>query len=134
MGAAGTTFSDFAVDVIKPLYAYDSALTEDDGTIISNGVWHTDLSDDVDVSSWAVHEWNRDQKNYGTLPAGHTVAVVADTGDAAYVNIYLANAPDDKSVSSQANKDFEFDPSWRIWLPNVTNDVFTAVSEKNNTT
>ena len=127
-------FSDFAVDVIKPLYAYDSALTEDDGTIISNGVWHTDLSDDVDVSSWAVHEWNRDQKNYGTLPAGHTVAVVADTGDAAYVNIYLANAPDDKSVSSQANKDFEFDPSWRIWLPNVTNDVFTAVSEKNNTT
>ncbi|MBR3645034.1 MAG: hypothetical protein IKN54_01320 [Lachnospiraceae bacterium] len=125
--------SDFAVGEVTPLYAYDSSMVQSDGTIISAGLWHTDTSDDVDTQSWAVHDWDRDQKNYGTLPAGHTVAIVADTVSASNVNVYLANAPDEKSVSTQANKDFEFATPWRIWLPSVLSDVFTPLSEKNNT-
>ena len=125
--------SDFAVGEVTPLYAYDSSMVQSDGTIISGGLWHTDTSDDVDTQSWAVHDWNRDQQNYGTLPAGHTVAIVADTASAANVNVYLANTPDEKSVSTQANKDFEFTTPWRIWLPDVLADVFTPLSEKNNT-
>ena len=125
--------SDFAVGEVTPLYAYDSSMVQSDGTIISAGLWHTDTSDDVDTQSWAVHDWDRDQKNYGTLPAGHTVSIVADTASASNVNVYLANAPDEKSVSTQANKDFEFATPWRIWLPSVLSDVFTPLSEKNNT-
>jgi hypothetical protein len=125
--------SDFAVGEITPLYAYDSSMVEEDGTIISGGIWHTDTSDDVDTQSWAVHDWNRDQQNYGTLPADHTVAIVADTASASNVNVYLANSPDEKSVSTQANKDFEFTTPWRIWLPDIMTPVFTPLSEKNNT-
>lgn len=125
--------SDFAVGEVNPLYAYDSSMTEGDGTIISGGLWHTDTSDDVDPQSWAVHDWNRDQKNYGTLPAGHTLAIVADTISAANVNIYLANKPDARSLSTQANKDFEFETPWRIWLPDLMPGVFTPLAEKNNT-
>ena len=124
--------SDFAVSAVNPLYAYDSALTWDDGTIISQDLWHKNTTDDVDTESWAVHDWNRDQKNYGTLPAGHTVAVVADSVSP-NVKIYLANNPDEDSVSTQANKDFEFETPWRIWLPDVTADAFRAVAETNNT-
>ena len=125
--------SDFAVGEVNPLYAYDSSMTEGDGTIISGGLWHKDNSDDVDTESWAVHDWNRTQTNYGTLPAGHTVAIVADTVSAANVKIYLANHPDEKSVSTQANKDFEFTTPWRIWLPDIMAPVFTSLAEKNNT-
>ena len=124
--------SDFAVSAVSPLYAYDSALTWDDGTIISENLWYTNTTDEVDPESWAVHDWNRDQKNFGTLPAGHTVAVVADSVSP-NINIYVTNHPDEESDSGQANKAFEFEIPWRIWIPDVTSDVFRALAEKNNT-
>ena len=124
--------SDFAVSAVNPLYAYDSALTWDDGTIISQDIWYRNTTEDIDTQSWAVHDWNRDQQNFGTLPEGHTVSIVADSV-ASNVKIYLTNKPDDKSVSTQANKDFEFETPWRIWLPSLTADVFRVLSEKSNT-
>ena len=133
--------SDFAVGVIDPLYAYDSAMTEEDGTIISDSLLHQNLTEDVDRTSWSVHDWNRDQKNYGTLPAKRPVAIVADTTDGTEENendpdsfrLYLANNPDADSVSTQYNSDLEPLTPWRIWLPNEMSGVFTALSEKNNT-
>ena len=132
--------SDFAVGVIDPLYAYDSAMIEEDGTIISDSLLHQNLTDDVDRTSWSVHDWNRDQKNYGTLPAKCPLAIVADTTDGTLENtdapasfrLYLSNNPDKDSVSTQYNKDLEPDPKWRIWLPNEMTGVFTSLSEKNN--
>ena len=133
--------SDFAVGVIDPLYAYDSAMIEEDGTIISDSLWHQNLTEDVDSTSWSVHDWNRDQKNYGTLPAKRPLAIVADTTDGTLENtdapasfrLYLSNNPDKDSVSTQYNKDLEPDTQWRIWLPNEMSGVFTSLSEKNNT-
>ncbi|MBP5602014.1 MAG: hypothetical protein J6X78_04725 [Treponema sp.] len=133
--------SDFAVGVINPLYAYDSAMTEDDGSIVTDSLLHKNLTDDVDIYGWSVHDWNRDQQNYGTLPAKRPVAIVADTSDGTLENenapdsfrVYLANNPDALSVSTQYNNDLEPSTSWRIWLPDETSDVFTALSEKNNT-
>ena len=133
--------SDFAVGIINPLYAYDSAMTEEDGTIISDSLFRANLTDDVDEKGWAVHDWNRDQKNYGTLPAKRPVAIVADTADGSEENddapvsfrLYLSNNPDAASVSTQYNKDLEPDTQWRIWLPNEMSGVFTSLSEKNNT-
>ena len=127
--------SDYAVSAVTPLYAYDSALTWDDGTIISEDIWYKNTTDQIDTQSWAVHDWNRDQQNYGTLPAGHTVSIVADSV-APHVKVYLANKPDSKSVSTQVNKDFDKDfekkNPWRIWLPSLTADVFKPLSEQNN--
>ena len=133
--------SDFAVGIINPLYAYDSAMTEDDGSIISDSLFRANTTDDVDSAGWSVHDWNRDQKNYGTLPAKRPVAIVADTTDGTEENenapdsfrLYLANNPDADSVSTQYNSDLEPLTPWRIWLPNEMSGVFTALSEKNNT-
>ena len=129
--------SDFAVEAIKPLYAYDSSMTNDDGSIISDGLYHQNMSDDTgftDTTSWAVHDWNRDQNNYGTLPADRSIAIVADTSDEEVQNfrLYLTNKPLAAAVSTQYNKDLEPDPKWRIWLPDVMGTVFTALSETNN--
>ena len=132
--------SDFAVGIINPLYAYDSAMTENDGTIISDSLFRTNLTDDVDSQGWSVHDWNRDQQNYGTLPAKRPVAIVADTFDGTETNenapdsfrLYLSNNPDAASVSTQYNKDLEPLTEWRIWLPNEMTGVFTSLSEANN--
>lgn len=134
--------SDFAVGIINPLYAYDSAMTEEDGTIISDSLFRANLTDDVDEKGWSVHDWNRDQQNYGTLPAKRPVAIVADTFDGTEENeaapdsfrVYLSNNPDSGSVSTQYNKDLEPLTEWRIWFPNQTDGVFTSLSEKNNKT
>ena len=133
--------SDFAVGVINPLYAYDSSMTEDDGTIISDSIFRANKTEDIDSAGWSVHDWNRDQKNYGTLPAKRPVAIVADTSDGTETNenaldsfrLYLSNNPDAASVSTQYNKDLEPSTSWRIWLPDEMTGVFTSLSEKNNT-
>ena len=135
--------SDFAVGIINPLYAYDSSMTEEDGSIISDGLFHTNTTDAAgmeDLTSWAVHDWNRDQQNYGTLPANRPVAIVAQTEDGndevetlMNFRIYLANNPEEASVSQQFNKDMEPDPAWRIWLPELSSGVFTPLAEKNNT-
>ena len=133
--------SDFAVGIINPLYAYDSAMTEEDGTIISDSLLHKNLTDDVDPTSWAVHDWNRDQQNYGTLPAKRPVAIVADTSDGTEENLdapasfrlYATNSPDPASISTQYNKDLEPATPWRIWLPDATSLVFASLAERNNT-
>ena len=132
--------SDFAVGIINPLYAYDTAMVNDDGEIISDSLLHQNLTDDVDTESWSVHDWNRNQQNYGTLPAGRPIAIVADTYDGTTENenapqnftVYFANKPDASSVSTQYNKDLEPKVQWRIWLPNQTNDVFSTLAESNN--
>ena len=139
--------SDFAVGVINPLYAYDTEMVDDDGNIISDEIMHKNLTDDVDSESWAVHDWNANQNNYGTLPAKRQVAIVADTTDGTQENVtapvnlrvYLSNGPDNGSVSTQINKDMKPANSadgawndWRIWLPNVTGGVLKSLSEKNN--
>ena len=122
--------SDFAIGVINPLYAYDENMSEDNSEIM-NGLY--------EEGSWAVHDWNENQKNYGTLPLGHDIAIVSEVDDGSsdksslpeYLRIYLSDNPDDDSVSTQYNKDFGRD--LRIWLPNVTNKVFSALAESNNT-
>ena len=122
--------SDFAIGVINPLYAYDENMSEDKSEIM-NGLY--------EEGSWAVHDWNENQKNYGTLPLGHDIAIVSEVDDGSsdksslpeYLRIYLSDNPDDDSVSAQYNKDFGRD--LRIWLPNVTNKVFSALAESNNT-
>lgn len=114
--------SDFAVNYVNPLYAYSTDMIYEDESIM-NGLY--------EAGSWAVHDWNADQQNYGTLPAGYPVSIVADTKANDKIRIYLSPSPDAESVSSQMNTDFG--TNFRIWLPDLTDGSFRALAAANNT-
>ena len=126
---AAHALSDFAIGLVNPLYAYASDITENDEPVM-NGLY--------EEGSWAVHDWNADQKNYGTLPAAHPAAIVTQQVDGTddgsqlpeNVRIYLSDSPDSGSVSAQFNKDFG--TSIRVWLPDLTDGIFRSLSAKNN--
>ncbi len=115
--------SDFAVNYVNPLYAYSSDITEDENPVM-NGLYEN--------GSWAVHNWNADQNKYGTLPAEHSAAIVAETNgeETANLRVYMSSSPDKDSVSTQFNKDFK--TSLRVWLPDLTDGIFRALTAKNN--
>jgi len=121
--------SDFAVGVVNPAYGYspDMKFEED---YVMNGLYSQ--------GTWAVHDWNADQQNYGTLPAGHPVTIVANTDDGTEeklalpenVRLYFSPTPQAASVSSQLNKDLNM--KLRVWLPSVTDGIIPALSSTNN--
>lgn len=121
--------SDFAINVINPLYAYDLDMIYND-EIIMDGMFEN--------GSWAVHDWNKDQQNYGTLPANHPYDIVAEMDDGtsekqnmpAGVRIYLSDNPTPESVSKQYNSDLN--QNLRIWLPEVTDSSFPFLALTNN--
>ncbi len=116
------SLSDFAVNYVKPLYAYTTDMTENDASLME-GLY--------EEGSWAVHDWDADQHNYGTLPADHPIAIVADTKGNDKIRSYLSPAPDAASISKQFNADFH--TKLRIWLPALQDSVFRALSATNNT-
>ncbi|MCI7115580.1 MAG: hypothetical protein MR932_06350 [Treponema porcinum] len=134
--------SDFAVNIVNPIYAYDTRMTED-GTFFSQLMMHQD-------GSWAVHDWNAEQKNYGTLSAGYDLFIEANLSDGSgeapedtTVFAYFDTMPDTQALSVTYNENISGTSlsSWRIWLPNYTTDssgtqespVFKALSPQNNT-
>ena len=125
--------SDFIVGGVKPLYGYDPDMADEDGVFAAQNLYSSE------EGSWAVHDWNRDQSNYGTLPADRNLKIVADIEDGTeentippqYVRMYLSAKPEQASVSVQLNDDLKAD--YRIWLPDVTRDAFATLSQKNNT-
>ncbi|MCQ2576498.1 MAG: hypothetical protein MJ162_07115, partial [Treponema sp.] len=129
---AAHALSDFVVGCISPAYAYDIDMISDDETPVAQNLY----SDEE--GSWAVHDWNRDQQNFGTLPFGRNLMIFANCDDGteesldfpARVRIYMSSKPTEGSVSVQLNKDMKAD--YRIWLPNVTNDVFASLATANN--
>lgn len=130
--------SDFAVNVINPLYAYDEEFNND-STDMMYGIY--------EEGSWAVHDFNQEQQNYGTLSAGHPFSIVASAEDGTTeksllpekVKIYLSASPDAKSISTQYNSDF--DAALRIWLPKINfkknnrnfTTTFSSISSSANT-
>ena len=134
--------SDFAVNIVNPIYAYDTRMTED-GTFFSQLMMHQD-------GSWAVHDWNAEQKNYGTLSAGYDLFIEANLSDGSgeapedtTVFAYFDTMPDTQALSVTYNENISGTSlsSWRIWLPNYITDssgtqespVFKALSPQNNT-
>jgi hypothetical protein len=124
-------FSDFAVNVVQPQYAYDNRIQ--DGSSSSPGLY----SD----SSWAVHDWSASQQNYGTLITGSDIVIHARLYDGtekgtdglpAQACVYLDPLREVKSsaLSQTYNEDTGF--SWRVWLPDVTSAVFEALAPMNN--
>lgn len=119
--------SDFAINYVNPLYAYSSDITEDENPVM-DGLYEN--------GSWAVHNWNADQNKYGTLPSEHSAAIVTALEDNSEnattpdIRVYLSDSPDRDSVSKQFNKDFK--TSLRVWLPELSDGIFRALTATNN--
>lgn len=133
--------SDFAINIVNPIYAYDARITED-GAFFSQQMYQD--------GSWAVHDWNAEQKNYGTLSAGYDLFIEANLSDGngeapadTTVFAYFDSTPDTQAVSVTYNENISGTglSSWRVWLPNFIaassgtqerSPIFKALSPQNN--
>ena len=133
--------SDFAINIVNPIYAYDARTTED-GAFFSQQMYQD--------GSWAVHDWNAEQKNYGTLSAGYDLFIEANLSDEngeapadTTVFAYFDSTPDTQAVSVTYNENISGTglSSWRVWLPNFIaassatqerSPIFKALSPQNN--
>lgn len=119
--------SDFAANGVNPQYAYNNDI-EYNGQNITQNLYEN--------GSWAVHDWNAEQKNYGTLIHDKPVTVITsvlsqepesasdpfpffDTTPANFtLRMYYSAAPDSGSQSTKYNSDIG--DSLRIWTPKNT--------------
>ena len=109
--------SDFAVNVVQPVYAYDDRYA---------GTGGSDMTDIFD-SSVAAYDWNEEQRKLGTLIMEHDIFIYAKFNDGAQqtpanvnVNAYfdLVSQLTPGAVSVNYNKNTSDVSDWRVWLPN----------------
>ena len=111
--------SDFAINSINPLYAYDPDFVSDGESLsIFEGLYS-----DSEPQSHAVHDWSQNQTNFGTLPYGDDIVLIADTTDGddnsniPDFRMYLSARPVTNSTSNQYNTDL--DENKRVWQPEL---------------
>ena len=130
--------SDFAVNVVQPVYTYDDRYT---------GTGGSDMTDIFD-SSVAAYDWNEEQRKLGTLIMEHDIFIYAKFNDGAQttpasvnVNAYfdLVSQLTPGAVSVNYNKNTSDVSDWRVWLPNKINKgditpltAFSALSPELN--
>ena len=109
--------SDFAVDVVNPVYAYDDRFMEEKFGFSVSAAAQSNLS---------VREWNEDQQKDGTLLTEHNLFVVTsqDSGNSEdaeslpeKIIMYYDKSPDSDSVSKEYNKNLE--QNLRVWIPSL---------------
>ena len=109
--------SDFAVNAVNPVYAYDDRFLDENFGFSAS---------DAKQSNLSVREWNEDQQKDGTLLTEHDIFVVTsqDSGISGSAEklpekiiMYYDNAPDSDSVSSEYNKNLE--ENLRVWIPSL---------------
>lgn len=107
--------SDFAVNAVNPVYAYDDRFLDKNFGFSAS---------DAKLSNLSVHDWNKEQQNDGTLVTEHDIFVVTsqDSGNSGSDEIlpekiimYYDNEPELDSVSSEYNKNLE--ENIRVWIP-----------------
>ena len=109
--------SDFAVDVVNPVYAYDDRFMEENFGFSAS---------DAKQSNLSVREWNEEQQKDGTLLTEHNLFVVTsqDSGNSEdaeslpeKIIMYYDKSPDSDSVSKEYNKNLE--QNLRVWIPSL---------------
>lgn len=109
--------SDFAVDVVNPVYAYDDRFMEEKIGFSASAAAQSNLS---------VREWDEDQQKDGTLLTEHNLFVVTsqDSGNSEdakslpeKIIMYYDKSPDSDSVSKEYNKNLE--QNLRVWIPSL---------------
>ncbi len=116
--------SDFAVNAVNPVYAYDDRfLDENFGFSVS----------DAGKSNLSVHDWNSEQQNDGTLLTEHDIFVVTsqNSGDSEpdetlpqNITMYFDNSPEPDAVSSEYNKNLG--KNLRVWIPSLVENGSSA--------
>ena len=126
--------SDFAVNVVQPVYAYD-------GRYLNSGA--VELTDNFE-ESLAAYDWNEEQAKLGALVTGQDIFLYAKFNDGSAapaigkVRAYFDNVSTltAESVSENYNKKKSGVMDWRIWLPsmNFSQSVpeFPALTPHNN--
>lgn len=107
--------SDFAVNAVNPVYAYDDRFLEENFGFSASAAAQSNLS---------VREWDEDQQKDGTLLTEHNLFVVTsqDSGNSEdaeslpeKIIMYYDKSPDSDSVSKEYNKNLE--QNLRVWIP-----------------
>ena len=121
--------SDFAVDVVNPVYAYDDRFMEEKIGFSASAAAQSNLS---------VREWDEDQQKDGTLLTEHNLFVVTsqDSGNSEdaeslpeKIIMYYDKSPDSDSVSKEYNKNLE--QNLRVWIPSlVPVDTFGSSTKR----
>ena len=130
--------SDFAVNVVQPVYTYDDRYA---------GTGGSDMTDIFD-SSVAAYDWNEEQGKLGTLIMEHDIFIYAKFNDGAQqtpasVNVKayfdLVSQLTPGAFSVNYNKNTSDVSDWRVWLPNKINKgditpltAFSALSPELN--
>lgn len=129
--------SDFAVNAVEPLYAYDNRQTSLNADYFKTGI-------DIE-ESLAVHDWNEEQQKNGSLIYNSDIFVkvrknyTADFADPdkkkEKISLYYDSEPDRESQSAYYNSIFA--EKLRVWLPSVTSEGNSVLpvdilSRKNN--
>ncbi|MCQ2590509.1 MAG: hypothetical protein MJ179_08815, partial [Treponema sp.] len=106
-------FTDFAVNVVEPEYAYNIDMKDDKDNELQFGLYED--------GSWAVHSWGKEQGNYGTLnPKFDVLLKVKDENNLRPV-MRTSDAPSANSESVEYNRVTGRD--WRIWLPEIYTNI-----------
>lgn len=132
------TISDFAINAVNPSYAYISSFSDSD----SNSDFHKNIYGE---DSSAVHDFSKNQQNYGTLPYGYEFTLIskinfgtesAEESDyPGKLKLFITDSPDAKSIFTTFNANFNRAVS--TWLPESTVnsysvDAFDAYTKKLN--
>lgn len=123
------SLSDFAVNAVNPVYAYNAAFNAPNDASKS-GLVQKNLFGE---NSFGVHDWDAEQKNFGTLLPEDEIHVIASAvlKDAMNARIYLDNSPENGSVSDEYNR--ISGSSLRVWLPEVPGlNIFKTIATKAN--
>lgn len=119
------TISDFAVNAIKPLFAYTQKKdneTEEDW-FSTQGVYGTDVFDPK-TKDYAVHDFTPQGGNYNRLRAGRDIVLQASCenygNSLQLVSDIKANLKP-SCISTNINK--QLGVNWRIWLPELLTSI-----------
>ncbi len=125
----GHSITDFALDLITPLYGYDNRHTEYNAE---------QFEENLNEGSWTIRNWDADQGNDGTLLLGTDILISAVQNlstPSEKVVLYFDNNPDSGSVFDEFNS--RTGAKFRIWIPAATSDnvvvpVLDQFAEKTN--
>lgn len=114
--------SDFAVNAVEPLYAYDNRQASLNSDYFKTGI-------NIE-ESLAVHDWNEEQQKNGSLiynsdifikvRKNYSTRLEDSDKNTEKISLYFDTEPDKDASSAYYNS--IFDEKLRVWLPSVTSE------------
>ena len=119
------SISDFAIGAINPSYAYNSGIS-DGGEDLASAYRNI-----YGEGSSAVHDFSKNQKNYGTISYGSEITLVSkSTSSINSLKLFITDDVDSDSFFKIFSSNF--DKQSEAWLPNLTGKIFNYYSSALN--